>query len=104
MWKAIRGLFKGHRTTQVLALSGIDAVSVKTLSDDELTGLEGLCHELIAENPVDDAGLPVLVATERGIGVNPSLQSMPWGFRLLVTPEGITAAKESDRNASSGND
>ena len=92
MWKAISGIFKRNRTTQILALAGLDSASAEGLTNAELKDLEGLCHDLIEGASTEDGGMAVLVASERGIGVNPGLCSpAPWGFRLLVTPEGIVA-------------
>ena len=99
LWDAVKKAFGvGVRPSamEALALASVSADTVGALSDEELRRLENLCHEAI-EASVDtgreEPGIPLLVASDRGIGVNGAFSPTGYydGFRLQVTPEGINA-------------
>ena len=98
LWDAVKQAFSiGARptATEALALASVSRDTVEALTDEELRRLEGLCHDAIAEAVApegrEEEGLPLFIVSERGIGMNPGLQPDGWGFRLMVTPEGIEA-------------
>ena len=85
-------------TIDCLALASVSRETVGALTDDELRRLEALCHEGIgesvgetgAEGP-EGEGLPLFVATPRGIGVNDVAAAglRPSTFEFLATARGI---------------
>ena len=99
LWDAVKQAFGGTvrpSATEALALASVSRDTVGALTDEELHRLERLCHDAIAEAvaPVgrEEEGLPIFVVSERGIGMNPEIgPPTSWGFRLMVTPEGIEA-------------
>ena len=98
LWDAVKQAFGGAArpsATEALALASVSRDTVEALTDEELRRLERLCHDAIAEAVApegrEEEGLPIFVVSERGIGMNPGLQPDGWGFRLMVTPEGIKA-------------
>ena len=101
LWDVVKQAFSiGARpsATEALALASVSRDTVEALTDEELRRLESLCHEAISQSVdtgLEEAGIPLFVASETGIGVSPGLGQpvMPdsWGFRLMVTPEGIEA-------------
>ena len=84
--------------TEALALASVSRDTVEALTDDELRRLEGLCHEAIGESVGDvgtedqeGEGLPLFVATPRGIGVNDVAAAglRPSTFEFLATARGV---------------
>jgi len=108
LWQAVKQAFGGTvrpTATDALALASVSRDTVEALTDEELRRLENLCHDAIEEAVTpegrEEDGLPIFVVSERGIGMNPALGSPdPWGFRLMVTPDGIEARTGGEYNAS----
>ena len=99
LWDAVKQAFGGTvrpSATEALALASVSRDTVGALTDEELRRLERLCHDAIAEAVApegrEEEGLPLFIVSERGIGMNPEIgPPTSWGFRLMVTPEGIEA-------------